>query len=581
MVELIGAGLPRTGTLTQKVALEMLGLAPCYHWVDVLAGLDSQVPLWEGALEGRVEPASILEGWRSTVDWPGGFFYRELVDAFPNAKVLLSVRDPERWEPSFRETIVDMCHGESLIRLLSSARAHVDPTWRRYLEFVDRMFWSEQGTFPAGHSPEALMEAFVAPQRGGQASRPGRPAARVGGLGGLGAAVRVSRRAGPVRAAPPRQRSSHVPRPRNRRRDHDARLMAGRPAAGSLSDLPRISGLAVVEPTAMMSQREVLSLLGLEGDSFAEGVFGRAAVASRSLGLCPATVAQTLQGRTAWTEEQLFEAAVDAVRRLDVAPAEIGTVVTSSLYSLGGPTLAHRLVERFGMDPSTDKYHVVGVGCASAVPLVRLVTGSLDAHPGRKGLIVAAESMSGLLMRAAPGDHRAKTVGSAIFGDGCAAAVIERGTSGPAVAASKVHQIEGTLGAVRMELSDEDSYLHLDRDLPEVAACGLPRARRRVPRVGRASARRDRPLDHPPRRPPDPRSGPGRARAHARGGPGELRRARNARERRDAVDLLRAQRDDLAAAAAARRTRADGHGRSRGDGWPDAARVLRPPAAGA
>jgi hypothetical protein len=162
VVELIGAGLPRTGTLTQKVALEMLGIEPCYHWIDVLAGLDSQVPLWEGALEGRVEPASILEGWRSTVDWPGGFFYRELADAFPNAKVLLSVRDPERWEPSFRETIVDMCHGESLIRLLSSARAHVDPTWQRYLEFVDRMFWSEQGTFPAGHSPEALIDAFVA-----------------------------------------------------------------------------------------------------------------------------------------------------------------------------------------------------------------------------------------------------------------------------------------------------------------------------------------------------------------------------------------------------------------------------------
>ncbi len=313
-----------------------------------------------------------------------------------------------------------------------------------------------------------------------------------------------------------------------------------------MSDPLRISGLAVVEPSASKSQQEVLSLLGLAGDSFAEGVFGRAAVASRSLGLCPATVQQTLQGRTAWTEEQLFEGAVDAVRRLDVAPAEIGTVVTASLYSLGGPTLAHRLVERFGMDPSTDKYHVVGVGCASAVPLVRLVTGSLDAHPGRKGLIVAAESMSGLLMRAAPGDHRAKTVGSAIFGDGCAAAVIERGTSGPAVAASKVHQIEGTLGAVRMELSDEDSYLHLDRDLPEVAACGLPRARRRVPRVGQAPTPRDRSLDHPPWRPPDPRSRPGRARARARGGPGELRRACHARERRDAVDLLRAQRDDLA-----------------------------------
>jgi Sulfotransferase domain len=162
MIELIGAGLPRTGTLSQKEALELLGFGPCYHWIDVLADLEGQVRLWDGALEGRVDPAQILEGSRSTVDWPGGYFYRQLLDSFPDSKVLLSVRDPERWEPSFRETIVDMCFGESLIRLLSSARAHVDPKWRRYLEFVERMFWSEQGTFTAGHSPSELIEAFVA-----------------------------------------------------------------------------------------------------------------------------------------------------------------------------------------------------------------------------------------------------------------------------------------------------------------------------------------------------------------------------------------------------------------------------------
>jgi predicted naringenin-chalcone synthase len=241
-----------------------------------------------------------------------------------------------------------------------------------------------------------------------------------------------------------------------------------------LSVQPRISRLAVSDPDTALSQRDVLALLGLSGDEFAEGVFDRSAVTSRSLGLSPATLDSTLQGRTARTEDQLFEYAVDAVERLDLDPMEIGTVVTASLYSLGGPTLAHRLVERFRMDPATDKYHIVGVGCASAVPLVRLVAQSLDAHPGKKGLIVAAESMSGLLMRGAPGDERAKTVGSAIFGDGCAAAVIEKGTSGPAVAASKVHQIEGTLGAVRMELSDDDSYLHLDRDLPDVTAADLP-----------------------------------------------------------------------------------------------------------
>lgn len=161
-VELISAGMPRTGTLTQKEAFEILGIGPCFHWVDILADLEGQVPLWDGAIDGTVDPASILDGYRSTADWPGGYFYKQLLDSNPEAKVLLSVRDPERWEPSFRETIVDMCFGESLIRLLSSARAHVDPKWSRYLDLVNKMFWGEKGTFPSGHSPNDLIEGFIA-----------------------------------------------------------------------------------------------------------------------------------------------------------------------------------------------------------------------------------------------------------------------------------------------------------------------------------------------------------------------------------------------------------------------------------
>ena len=88
--------------------------------------------------------------------------------------------------------------------------------------------------------------------------------------------------------------------------------------------------------------------------------------------------------------------------------------------------------------------------------------------------------MTGILMRAAEDDARSKTVGSSIFGDGCAAALIEfeeapagAGVTGPVVLASKVHQVAGTLGAVRMELTPEDSYLHLIRELPDVASEGL------------------------------------------------------------------------------------------------------------
>jgi hypothetical protein len=155
-IKLIGAGLPRTGTLTQKLALEELGLGPCYHWVNVLADLD-QVGLWSRALDGRGPWPEIFAGHHSTVDWPGGYFYGELIDVYPQAKVLLSVRDAVAWERSFRDTIWTMCHGTTLMPRLSAARAEVDPRWQHYLALVERMFWGPQGTFAAGHAEPAQM----------------------------------------------------------------------------------------------------------------------------------------------------------------------------------------------------------------------------------------------------------------------------------------------------------------------------------------------------------------------------------------------------------------------------------------
>jgi Sulfotransferase domain len=159
-MHVIGAGLPRTGTLTQKAALEMLGLGPCYHWVDVLADLD-RVSQWDRALDGDAAWEQIFSGFHSTVDWPGGHFFRELSDAYPEAKVLLSTREPDAWEPSFRQTIWSMCFGESLIRLLSSARAQIDPQWQRYLALVERMFWVGPAAFAPAHAePSDLIAAM-------------------------------------------------------------------------------------------------------------------------------------------------------------------------------------------------------------------------------------------------------------------------------------------------------------------------------------------------------------------------------------------------------------------------------------
>jgi alkylresorcinol/alkylpyrone synthase len=237
----------------------------------------------------------------------------------------------------------------------------------------------------------------------------------------------------------------------------------------------RIAGLQVCDGEASYTQEEVLARLGLLGDASAEGVFARCGVRRRHLNLDADFLARTLQGRSAQVEEELFARAVGAVDALALDVREVGTLVTSSLYALGCPTLAHRLVEHYRMDPATDKYHVAGVGCASAVPLMRLAAQSLAHHPGRPALVVAAESMSSILMPATPADPKAKTVGSAIFGDGCAAALLgsEERASGPAIVDTRVHQLPDSLGAVSLALAPQDSYLQLSRELPEIAAQGL------------------------------------------------------------------------------------------------------------
>jgi polyketide synthase Type III len=243
--------------------------------------------------------------------------------------------------------------------------------------------------------------------------------------------------------------------------------------------LPRISRIALAGPQTSFSQEDVLGLLGLSDDEFAQRIFSRCGVQRRNLTLTDEFLATTVQGRTPAIEEHLFGYAVQAIDQFEIDPVDIGVVLSATLYSLGGPTIAHRLVDHYEMDPATDKYHVVGVGCASAVPLVRLASQALREQPGKKAIVVAAESMTGILMGARLDDERSKTVGSSIFGDGCAAAVIEfddastQPGAGPVVLASKVHQIGGTLGAVRMQLTPEDSYLHLIRELPDVAGEGL------------------------------------------------------------------------------------------------------------
>jgi hypothetical protein len=103
-LKVIGAGLGRTGTTSLKLALEQLGFAPCYY-TEMLLTHPAHITLWERVLDGQPDWDTIFEGFRATMSGPANSFYRELSEYYPSAKVILTVRDPERWHASITSTI--------------------------------------------------------------------------------------------------------------------------------------------------------------------------------------------------------------------------------------------------------------------------------------------------------------------------------------------------------------------------------------------------------------------------------------------------------------------------------------------
>jgi hypothetical protein len=113
-LQVIGVGMPRTGTLSLKTALEQLGFGPCYHMTEVFARPD-QWPLWNRIGEGEdVDWDEIFGAYRATTDAPGVYFWRSLAERYPDARLILTERDPGRWWESMAATIFSAQHREKL-----------------------------------------------------------------------------------------------------------------------------------------------------------------------------------------------------------------------------------------------------------------------------------------------------------------------------------------------------------------------------------------------------------------------------------------------------------------------------------
>lgn len=122
MLNVIGAGFGRTGTTSLKVALEHLGFGPCFHMYELLAKPELMDD-WIRLADGETVPwDQVFAGYSSTVDWPGTSYWRELVDAHPEAKVILTDRDADRWYESTYNTIYSLANSEPPRRATRSTR---------------------------------------------------------------------------------------------------------------------------------------------------------------------------------------------------------------------------------------------------------------------------------------------------------------------------------------------------------------------------------------------------------------------------------------------------------------------------
>jgi hypothetical protein len=112
-LRVIGAGWPRTGTTSLKIALEKLLSSRCYHMYDLFADLGHQTGIWERALAGDMSGVhEAMCGYGAALDWPASFFWPELLTANPDAIVLLSVRDQQAWWRSMSATVVPISEDE-------------------------------------------------------------------------------------------------------------------------------------------------------------------------------------------------------------------------------------------------------------------------------------------------------------------------------------------------------------------------------------------------------------------------------------------------------------------------------------
>ena len=135
-LKVIGAGFGRTGTMSLKLALEELGFGPCYHMAEVNAHPEHDAKWLALARSETRDWPAVLKGYASAVDWPAVYFWKVLVAANPQAKIILTLRDPQSWYQSASATI--FARMREFEALIAAPQTHsLDPVRKRHMQMVN------------------------------------------------------------------------------------------------------------------------------------------------------------------------------------------------------------------------------------------------------------------------------------------------------------------------------------------------------------------------------------------------------------------------------------------------------------
>ena len=249
--------------------------------------------------------------------------------------------------------------------------------------------------------------------------------------------------------------------------------------------ITRLHGLATAVPPYVVRQDDVMAragdlLPGLDGDTLARlrPVYGNAGIETRH-SCVPADWYERPHG---WAEKNalyvenavdlLERAAGEAIAHAGLEIGDVDVIVSVSTTGIATPSLDARLMERLDMRRDVARAPIFGLGCAGGVLGLARAASFARAAPGCTVLLAVVE-LCALTFRQSD-TSTSNVVGTALFGDGAAAAIVRCAATGPAIAAAGEHTWPDTLDIMGWSVEDDGLGVIFSRDIPALTRTEFP-----------------------------------------------------------------------------------------------------------